>query len=252
MLTVAFATLLAAAAPSAGPVRVTYLANEGVLIEGPCAVLVDALFRDSLGAYPRHADAVREALETARPPFDVVGLALATHYHLDHWDPGAIARFLGRNPRAVYAAPPEATAMMPSEVRGQVRALSSASPRLEAGGARVEALGLTHGAPPGVTPAPHNGYRIACGTRVLAHLGDSSPSAASFATLLAAGPVDVAFVPFWWLLGAEGRAFVVERWKPRHVVVVHLGGDDGPSAAEIARDMPSAWVCTRPGETRSF
>jgi L-ascorbate metabolism protein UlaG (beta-lactamase superfamily) len=245
------AAVLALAAVAA-PVRVTYLANEGVLIGGPCAVLVDALFRDSLGAYPRHAAGVREALEEARPPFDSVGLALATHYHLDHWDPGAIARFLGSNPRALYAAPPEAVAMMPAEVRAQVRPLSRASPTLEAGGARVDVLALAHGAPPGAAPAPHNGYRIACGTTVLAHLGDSSPDEASFATLAAAGPVDVAFVPFWWLLGSSGRTFVLERWKPRHVVVVHLGGGDGESAAEIARSVPRAWVCTRPGESRTF
>jgi L-ascorbate metabolism protein UlaG (beta-lactamase superfamily) len=245
------AAVLALAA-AAAPVRVTYLANEGVHIDGPCQVLVDALFRDSLGAYARHGADVREALETARPPFDAVGLALATHYHLDHWDPGAIARFLGSNRRAIYAAPPEAAAMMPAEVRGQVRPLSPASPRLDAGGARIDVLALAHGAPPGAAPAPHNGYRITCGTTVLAHLGDSSPGEASFATLLAAGPVDVAFVPFWWLLGPSGRAFVLERWKPGHVVVVHLGAGDGESAAEIARAVPQAWVCTRPGEARTF
>ena len=239
-------------AAAAAPLRVTYLANEGVLIDGPCAVLVDALFRDSLGAYVRHAPGVQETLETARPPFDRVGVVLATHYHLDHWDPGAVARFLGSNPRALYASPPEAAAMMPREVRGQVRPLAAASPRLQAGNAQVEVLGLAHGAPPGAAPTPHNGYRIACGPRVLAHLGDSSPDEASFAVLLAAGPVDVAFVPFWWLAGPEGRRFVLERWKPKHVVAVHVGDGDTASAAEIARLAPSVWVCTRPGETRTF
>ena len=251
MLEIAAALALAVAA---GPpaVRVTYLANEGVHIGGPCHVLVDALQRDSLGAYARHPPEVQQALESARPPFDTVGLALATHYHLDHWDAGAIARFLSSNPRALYGSPPEAAAMMPREVRGQVRPLSAASPRIEAGSARVEALGLTHGAPPGAPPTPHHGYRIACGSRVLAHLGDSSPGEANFAALLAAGPVDVAMVPFWWLLDAGGRAFVLERWKPKHVIAFHLGADDASSAAEVARLVPAAWVCTRQGETRSY
>jgi len=218
-------------------VRVRYLANEGVLIEGPCAVLVDALQRDSLGAYARHAPEVQDALERARPPFDTVGLALATHYHLDHWDPGAVARFLGSNPRAVFASTPEATAMMPYSVRERAKALvppsGVGSARIEGGGASVDAFPLAHGR------TPHLAYRIACSGRVLFHLGDSDPSEANFARLLAAGPADVAMVPFWWLTDPGGRAFVVERWKPRHVVALHVGGDDAAAAAEVARLVPA-------------
>jgi L-ascorbate metabolism protein UlaG (beta-lactamase superfamily) len=239
-------------APSPAPpeVRVTYLANEGVLIEGPCAVLVDALQRDSLGSYARHPPDVQEKLETARPPFDKVGLALATHYHLDHWDPGAIARFLGHNPGAVFASTTEATAMMPYEVRGRVKALrpgdGPSAGRLDASGARVEAIPLEHGT------TPHLAYRIDCGGRILVHLGDSDPSEANFARLEKAGPVDVALVPFWWFGNEGGRAFLKDRWKPAHTVAFHLGADDAAAAAEIRRGLPQAWICTTPGESRSF
>lgn len=231
-------------------VRVTYLANEGVLIEGPCAVLVDALLRDSLGSYARHPPDVQEKLETARPPFDKVDLALATHYHLDHWDPGAIARFLGSNPRAVFASTPEATAMMPYAVRERVKALVAggepAAARIEGSGARVEAIPLEHGR------TPHLAYRIDCGGRILVHLGDASPSEANFARLAQSGPVDVAMVPFWWLTDAGGLAFVKDRWRPKHVVAFHLGADDAPSVPRIRRNAPETWICTRPGETRRF
>ena len=234
---------LAAAAP---PVKVTYLANEGVLVDGPCRVLVDALQRDSLGAYARHPPDVQEALETARPPFDRVGLALATHYHLDHWDPGAIARFLRANPGAVFASTPEATAMMPRDVAGRARALAPAGARLEGGGAMVGAFALEH------RTTPHLGYRIDCGGRVLVHLGDASSNEPNFARVLAAGAADVAMIPFWWLTDPAGRAFVLERWKPKHVIAFHVGGDDAGAAAEIARRSPQVWVCTRQGETRSY
>ena len=131
-LAVAFALAAPPASPAPPEVRVTYLANEGVLIDGPCAVLVDALQRDSLGSYARHPPDVQEKLESARAPFDKVSLALATHYHLDHWDPGAVARFLGSNPSAVFASTPEATAMMPYTVRDRVKALSPAAGRISA------------------------------------------------------------------------------------------------------------------------
>ena len=241
--------VLGLAASSAPPeVRVTYLANEGVLIEGPCAVLLDALQRDSLGSYARHTPDVQEKLEAARPPFDKVGLALATHYHLDHWDPGAIARFLGSNPRAVFASTPEATAMMPYTVRERVKALGPAPEtlRFEAGGARVEAIPLEHGR------TPHFAYRIDCGGRILVHLGDASASEANFARLAQAGPADIALVPFWWLTDKGGLAFLKDRWQPKHVVAFHLGANDEGAVPQIRRDMPQAWICTRQGESRTY
>src|SRR5688500_18207979 len=99
-------------------VRVTYLANEGVRIEGgTCDVLIDARLRDSLGDYARHDPDVQQRLEAARPPFDRVRLALATHFHLDHWDAGAISRFLSSSKDALFASAPQAGAMIPSALK---------------------------------------------------------------------------------------------------------------------------------------
>ena len=238
------------ASPPPAQVRVTYLANEGVLIEGPCTVLVDALQRDSLGSYARHPPDVQEKLEAARAPFEKVSLALATHYHLDHWDPGAIARFLGSNPSAVFASTPEATAMLPSAVRSRVKALwpaeGQSSVRLEGSGARVDAIPLEHG------HTPHLAYRIDCGGRVLVHLGDASASEANFARLAQSGAADVALVPFWWLTDAAGIAFLNDRWKPGHIVAFHLGADDAGAVEQIRRAAPQAWICTRQGASRSY
>jgi len=242
--------LALAASPAAPEVRVTYLANEGVLIDGPCAVLVDALQRDSLGSYARHPPDVQRKLESARPPFDKVALALATHYHLDHWDPGAIARFLASNPTALFASTPEATAMLPYAVRERVKALrpadGPAAARVEASGARVEAIPLEHGR------TPHLAYRIDCGGRILVHLGDADPSEANFARLAQAGPADIALVPFWWVTTAGGRSFLEDGWKPKHVVAFHVGGEDANLVPRIRRDMPQVWICTRPGESRTY
>jgi L-ascorbate metabolism protein UlaG (beta-lactamase superfamily) len=239
--------LLLAAAPEA---RVTYLANEGVHVEGACSVLVDAVLRDSLGSYARHAADLQQKLETAQPPYDKVRLVLATHYHLDHWDPGAISRLLAHNKDAVYASTPEATGMMPYSVRERVKALwpaeGAASVRLEVGGTRVDAMPLEHGSRPNLA------YRIDCGGLTLTHLGDASPSEPNFAKLFAAGPVDVALVPFWWLTSEEGAAFVKDRWKPRHVVALHFGSDDLPAVAVVAKNAPRTWTPLKPGESREF
>lgn len=247
------AVLLFEAAPlAADGVRVTYLANEGVRIEGgTCDVLIDALLRDSLGDYARHEPAVQESIETGRPPFDRVKLALATHYHLDHWDAGAIARFLTSNPSAVFGAAPQAGAMLPSALKPRVRPLwplgGQAAVRITEGGAVVDAIPLDHG-----MPVENIAYRLECGGRVLFHLGDSQPSDANFARLTAAGPADVALVPHWWLTDDAGLTFLRDGWKPRHVVAFHLGASDVAAASTIQARLPQAWVCTRRGESRTY
>ena len=237
---------------AADGVRVTYLANEGVRIEGgACDVLVDALLRDSLGDYLRHDPGVQEGLETGRPPFDGVKLALATHFHLDHWDAGAIARFLTNRPAALFGSPPQAGAMLPSALKPRVRPLWPAAGqpavRLAEGGAIVDAIPLEHG-----MPVENIAYRLECGGRVLFHLGDSQPSEANFARLMAAGPADVALVPHWWLTDDAGLTFLRERWRPRNVVAFHLGAADIGAASAIQARWPQAWVCARQGESRTY
>jgi L-ascorbate metabolism protein UlaG (beta-lactamase superfamily) len=247
------AVLLLGAAPlAADGVRVTYLANEGVRIEGgTCDVVIDALLRDSLGDYLRHDPGVQEGLETGRPPFDGVKLALATHFHLDHWDAGAIARFLKSRPNAVFGSPPQAGAMLPSALKPRFRPLwpppGQASVRLSELGAIVDAIPLDHG-----MPVENIAYRLECGGRVLYHLGDSQPSEANFAKLTAAGAADVALVPHWWLTDDAGLAFLRDRWKPRHVVAFHLGASDVAAASTIQGRWPQAWVCTKQGESRTY
>lgn len=238
--------------PAAAEARVTYLANEGVRIEGgTCDVLIDALLRDSLGDYVRHEPAVQESLETGRPPFDRVKLALATHFHLDHWDAGAIARFLTSNPSAVFGSTPQAGAMLPSALKPRVRPLwpltGQAAIRLTEGGAVVDAIPLDHG-----MAVENLAYRLECGGRVLFHLGDSRTSEANFAKLMAAGPADVALVPHWWLTDDAGLAFLRDRWRPHHVVAFHLGQSDAAGASTIQARLPQAWVCTRRGESRTY
>jgi L-ascorbate metabolism protein UlaG (beta-lactamase superfamily) len=250
-----------AAAPAPG-VRVTYLANEGVLVEGGgVRILIDALFRDSMDPYERHSRDVQEQLETGEKPFDGVTLALATHFHLDHWDAGAITRFLRKNPSALFASTEHGTAMMPYDVRERARSLwpaSGGTSSLDVAGVKVVAIPLTH------RTTQNLGYRVEVGGRTLAHLGDADPSDENFRALAATGPVDLALVPYWWLLLPEGVSFLKATWKPGHVLAFHLGSTEVGVVAShsgvtergalprIEAAWPGAWAATRPLESRSY
>ena len=243
--------LLLAAYSLSGEVTITYLANEGVMVlSGSTKVLIDALFRDSLDDYVRHDSPTQERLESGKPPFDGIVLGLATHYHLDHWDAGAISRFLRLNPAAMFASTPQATGMIPRSLRQRVKPLwpgTEGSVPLEVAGVHVEAFPLEHG------KTQNLGLLVSMGERDVLHLGDAEPIAVNFERLRTRKRPDVALVPFWWLLEENSRSFVVRQWQPRHVVALHLGaGDARARAAEIRKAVPGAWIGVQPGESRKF
>jgi L-ascorbate metabolism protein UlaG (beta-lactamase superfamily) len=234
----------------AADLEIMYLANEGVMIQcGNEKVLVDALLRDSIDDYARHSPDVQEKLETGKPPFDGVQLALATHFHLDHWDPGSITRFLLNNPTAMFASTRDGTAMMAWSQRKRIWSLWPVSGRnqsIQRDGINVTAFSLNHG------KAQNLGYRISmCGKSVF-HLGDADGSPADQAALMRMGRADIAVVPFWWLLDPQTAPFVRKRWKPRHIVAVHFAAHEEPEAQQVRSRWPEAWVCRNQGESRAF
>jgi len=82
----------ARAAPPAvsEPLSVQYLGNEGFLVRaGDDAVILDGLVRGGIPPYVRLPDAARAGLEAAEPPFDDIDVALASHFHSDHFDDGS-------------------------------------------------------------------------------------------------------------------------------------------------------------------
>ncbi len=246
----ALASIALAAPPRAQQVRVTYLANEGVLVEaGGTRVLIDALFRDSMDPYARYPGDVQGKLETGQKPYDGIQLALATHFHLDHWDAGAVTRFLRSNPQALFASTEQGTAMIPSALRDRTRNLwpAGAEPsHLEAGGARVTAFPLKHGS------TQNLGYRLELAGKSVAHLGDADPSEENFRRLTTARGVDVAMVPFWWLLDPKALAFLRTTWKPRNAVALHFGITDLDSLAEVQAAWPGVWAATKQFESREY
>ncbi len=89
---------------SAPSITVTYIANEGFLIESENKkVLIDALFgrieMDWCVTPPRE---ILRKMENAEEPFDDIDLILTTHWHTDHFDPVSVANHLINNPEGTF------------------------------------------------------------------------------------------------------------------------------------------------------
>jgi L-ascorbate metabolism protein UlaG (beta-lactamase superfamily) len=219
-------------ADDAHPVRITFVGNEGVLVErGEQAVLIDALFGDGAAAYTTTPRAVIDSVEMARNPFDAVDAALATHFHPDHFNPYSTARFLQHSERSHLLSTPQAVALLGEKAAvfddfaGRVHATHPGEGAMESnvvGGVTVEAFGLSHGKV-NYGDVEHLGLLVDLAGAAVLHLGDGMIAERA---LREAGvldrSVDVAFVPFWFLTYPMGRRLMETALRPRHVFAVHI------------------------------
>jgi L-ascorbate metabolism protein UlaG (beta-lactamase superfamily) len=81
------------------PIRVTLLANAGVLIRyRGVSLLLDGIFGQKDNPFSPLPEGCREAMLRGEPPFQELDYLLFSHYHPDHFAPEMVRRLLERRP----------------------------------------------------------------------------------------------------------------------------------------------------------
>ena len=234
---------------------VRYVANAGMLVSvDGHDFLIDAPIRDGIAPYPTSAPDERRRLESALPPYDRVEAILLTHWHEDHFSAEAIASHLAANPRATVISSPEvvnrirdAAPQMPaSRFRPSLPAPGQAT-TARVGDVPVRVLRIRHN-PTRRLPEQHVGFLIG-ETHAVLHVGDADPVADNFGLLAALPRVDLALLPYWYVLTESSRRFVAASIAPRRIVAMHMPVEErGALAQALARtDLKVASPAT-PGQ----
>ena len=269
-LALSIAISLATATLAAAQVEVTYLSNEGFLLQaGESKVLVDALFGNGLKNYPVVPEKIRRQMEAAQGPFAEVDLVLATHFHPDHFNAVSVAKYLQAEPKARFISTHQAV--------NKVLAIDSdLKPRLEGfwpgqgekaartvAGIEVEILRLHHGKTR--RPEVQNlGFVVQMGGLRLLHVGDTEviPGDVEAYDLDQAG-IQVALLPTWFYVAPKHRQ-VNDLLGKTHRVVMHMGAKSAPAryfypadtqeglVQALAESHPKAWAPTVPLERKTF
>ncbi len=205
--------------------------------------LIDAPIRDGIAPYPTSPPEERVRLEAARPPYDGVDAILITHWHEDHFSAEGIAAHLSANQRAIVISSPE--------VIDRIRAVA---PRLPAsrfrpslpapgqsaidrvGDVPVRVLRIRHN-PTRRLPEQHVGFLIG-ETRAVLHVGDADPVAGNFAVLATTPRVDLALLPYWYVLTENSRQMVTTAIAPRRIVAMHLPVAETDTLTAALRNTP--------------
>ena len=65
--------------------------------------------------------------------------------------------------------------------------------------------------------------------------------------------IDIAFIPYWYLLSESGRSLVREQFKPKQVIAVHVPAAEAESLAEkFSKDYPGTITFKAILESKSF
>lgn len=260
------------------PAEVRYLANEGFLIEvGGQRVLIDGLFGPGIAGYAAVPPDLRVEIEAGTGDWAGIRVVVASHFHRDHFEAGAVARFLEANPEAIFVSTPQAIRALTEtlatgaavtnsnriQLLTRVRSLlppEGSMQSVEIDGITIEALNLHHGRRE--PPVENLGLIITVGGRRFLHFGDTEAKMETFEPYLERlHGADVALLPFWFLSSDWRAEMVRDRIQPRSIVVAHLPEPDAPDGyfgrwkshdqlvQTIVDAFPKAHVPVASGET---
>jgi L-ascorbate metabolism protein UlaG (beta-lactamase superfamily) len=247
-------------APQRPPLDVTYIANEGFLIQaGGKKVLVDALF-DGQTRYLGPSPELLAQMTGGSGFFADVDLLLVTHRHGDHFNPMLVAEFLRNHARCRLVAHTQVVDLLRKEegfarIEGQIHEV-----RLEPGsrenmtinGIALDVLGLDH---VDDTQTRDLAFIVNLGGTRFLHLGDATVEN-SLAYLNAypfdATPVDVLFLEYFDRFPAT-QQFIAEKIKPSRIVAMHIPPAElEEESKSIRAAYPHAVVFKQSMERRSI
>lgn len=249
--------------PSGNSLTVTYIANEGVLISaGDKQVLIDGLHREYKPAYLFPPPELLSALEQARDPYNKIDVVLVSHLHLDHFHPESVGLHLKNNKSVQLISSEQIVngvkekfagfAEIEPRVRQVTPAWKSQTP-VALDGIKIKILGLRHSGA-NFTWIQNLGHVIEIGGKKLLHIGDADMTAENFSSFrLHEENIDIAFIPYWFLLSPNGRTLVLHQFRPKQIIAVHVSPDEAETATrEITNAIPGTIVFTKALESRSF
>ena len=244
-------------------VKITYIANEGVLIESADQkVIIDALFDKYYEAYLHPTEDMLENMIAGKAPYNGVDVLLSTHIHRDHFAPTVTGRFLKSHPETQLIS----SAQLAKSVADDYAEGASVSPQLEgivrdtqihekaANGIKVSAFFINHSGGSRTRSIENMGFVVEVGGKRILHLGDSDMIPERFKELdLKSMDIDIALVPYWYMADETGIGIINDTIQPKHLLGIHFPRVGSPAAEKsIAENYPDAHILKEVFEERSY
>jgi L-ascorbate metabolism protein UlaG (beta-lactamase superfamily) len=247
-------------APPGEELELHYLANEGFYLRhGEHALVIDAFVTEPYGGYAVVPAELFQALLEGQVPFQDVDLALTSHFHRDHFQAEAAARFFAARPAIPFLSAPQVLAELEKHSpakEGIEPFLPEKSERAKAsaGAIQIEFLRLPHSGGAPAASVENLGHVVDLGGVRVLHVGDAAAEVEDLAAYdLAQSNIDLALVPYWWLGDARDLERVRQRTGAKHLVAAHVPPKEVAEVkAHLAALEPALILFEKPGDSRKL
>ena len=233
--------------------QITYVANEGVLIETEGKkVMIDALFDKFYDQYLFPDEALRNNMISGQSPFDQVDLLLTTHMHRDHFEALVTGNFLNAHQESellsseqiknILAEKYSQFSAIAKRVNAHERTVETSTDEIN--GIIVHSFFIHHAGGARTADIENMGFVIELEGKRILHVGDADMDLERFSELnLAQFNIDLALIPYWYMMDEAGRQIINEQIKADQLVGIHFPISPSKLALqEIAAHYPEARV----------
>lgn len=240
---------------------VTYIANMGVLLEyQEQTVLLDGLHEEYGPDYAFPSEQVVQQLLTGTyPEYSAIEVVLFTHKHGDHFSAAQASAFLKTNPQARLFAPPQIVGLIAAEGYATGSTTIPYDQRrhtYQHGDITIHGFQLNHGYSQRHHAIQNIAFIAQLGPFRAIHLGDTDWERAEEilgAYSLSQEQIDLAFIPYWLLLGDNGQAKIDRLLGAKQLVATHISPRIASAdLQDMKAQHPDVWFFTRQGETVSL
>jgi L-ascorbate metabolism protein UlaG (beta-lactamase superfamily) len=255
--------------------KVTYLANEGFLLEtANRKIIIDGIFGGIKGSWcDQPGDSVSNLMLNGKFPFNNIDVVLITHKHSDHFNTSMVTTFLMTNRKSVLICPDQVNQLLKtnpdySKVAGRIQALKTPIPfdtLLIINKVNIKVLRLNHGAFIETDSTTGRKYDLHSGVEnfgyltdidgfTFLHVGDGSPSTNKELYKgygLDNKDLDIAFLDRVFL-GKDGQELMNEVIHSKNIVFMHIEPGKAEYYKSLVKNIPQMIVFTKSMEKKVF
>lgn len=216
-------------------IKLTHTANAGVLLAcGGVKVFIDGIHEKRSSPFSPVPQLLLEEILHGRGDFGGADYLLVTHFHEDHFSPGAAAAYLENNRVKAVVGPKGVGALLESRRREGAPSLppvhelpAAGEGTLSLDGMRLRYFPMAHMGEEWKA-YPNLAYLLEIGGLRFFHGGDAAVEWENFSALEGVPPVEVALMNFPFAGLPKGREIIQKILRPACLVIQHLpfGEDD--------------------------
>ncbi|MDX1430410.1 MAG: MBL fold metallo-hydrolase, partial [Rhodothermales bacterium] len=192
-------------------------------------------------------------------PFDVVGIALASHVHGDHFQPAPAAAFLDARTDVRLVSSPQVVESLKGVVGGSTpERISPVWPedgadRMIDRGVQVDFMPMRHTNRRNYE-VQNLGHLIRLGDVSFLHVGDAEMLPEHYDRFdLARRDIDVGLIPYWFFMSESGQRLVHEHIAARRYIAMHIPPEEADETrSTLAQIDPDIIVAVKPGDRWCF